>query len=182
MVRPMTESNLISAFAGESQARMRYLIYSNRAKDGGKPNIGRLFEAISYAEYIHARNHYRNVGHKGDSLTTSMAGFGSRNTVEDLQISINGETYEVDEMYPSFMEIADMQEEYAARVSFRYAWETEKIHAEFYRRAMKYAEKGIDMPLDDMCVCEICGYTVEGEAPEQCPICKARNDKFEFFT
>ena len=57
MVRPMTESNLISAFAGESQAHMRYLIYAERAEDKDFRNIARLFRAVAHAEKIHAGNH-----------------------------------------------------------------------------------------------------------------------------
>lgn len=182
MVRPMTDTNLKSAFAGESQAHMRYTIYAQRAEEAGFPNIARLFRAVAYAERVHASNHYGNIRSKGDAVTVSMAGFGSRTTSEDLQIGIDGETFEVEEMYPAYLEIAHMQKEYAAEISFRYAWEAEKTHAEFYRRAKEAADAGRDLDLGPVCICEVCGYTIEGEAPDICPICKANKDKFRIFS
>ena len=135
MVKPMTESNLISAFAGESQAHMRYMLYADRAEKSGYVNVARLFKAVANAEKIHAGNHYKNIHHKGDATTVSGALFGSRTSSEDLQNGIDGENYEVNEMYPAFIEVAKMQEEYGAEISFKYAWEAEKTHAAFYERA-----------------------------------------------
>jgi rubrerythrin len=63
---------------------MRYGIFSQRAEEGGLPNIARLFRAIAYTERVHASNHYRNIMSKGDAVIVSVAGFGSRNTPEDL--------------------------------------------------------------------------------------------------
>jgi rubrerythrin len=181
MVRPVTESNLISAFAGESQAHMRYQIYADRAEKSGYINIARLFRAISYAERVHAGNHYKNIQHKGDVMTVSGALFGSRTTSEDLQNGINGENYEIDEMYPAFMEIAKMQAEHAAEISFRFAWEAEKTHASLYERAKNVADQDMDLELEDIGVCTICGYTVEGDVPERCHICNAKKERFTIF-
>ena len=181
MVRPMTESNLISAYAGESQAHMRYTLYADRAEKNGYPNIARLFRAIAHAEKIHAGNHYKNIQHKGDATTASGALFGSRTTPEDLQNGIDGEHYEVNEMYPAFMEVAKMQKEVAAEISFRFAWEAEKTHEVFYNRAKDAADQDKDVELDKVCVCEVCGYTVEGDAPDRCPICKAKKERFTIY-
>ncbi len=181
MVRHMTESNLISAYAGESQAHMRYLIYAKRAAEAGYPNISRLFTAVSHAERIHAGNHYRNIQKKGDAVTTAMAGFGSRSTVEDLDIGIGGETFEVTEMYPSYMVAAKDQGEVGAEITFRYAWEAEKTHAALYQKAKLSVEQKNDAPLKQVAVCEVCGWTVEGDVPDQCPVCKAKKDKFTVF-
>jgi rubrerythrin len=119
MVRPVTEENLRSAYAGESQAHMRCGIYSQRAEERGLPNIARLFGAVAYVERVHASNHYRNITSKGDAVTVSVAGFGSRATPEGLQIGIDGEGFEMNEMYPAYLEVAHMQKEYAAEISFR---------------------------------------------------------------
>ena len=181
MVRPVTESNLISAFAGESQTHMRYQLYADRAEKSGYDNIARLFRAVAYAEKIHAGNHYKAIQHKGDITTVSGALFGSKTTSEDIQNGIDGEQYEIDEMYPAFMEVAKLQKEYAAEISFRFAWEAEKTHAEFYERAKDAADQDKDLELDQIGVCIVCGYTVEGEAPERCPICKAKKDRFSVF-
>ena len=160
MVRPMTEDNLISAFAGESQAHMRYTLYSVRAEKNF-PNVSRLFKAVAFAERIHARNHYRNIQHLGDYKTVSMALFGNQNTSMDLKNGIDGEMFEVNEMYPSYMELAKIQEEPAAEITFRY--------------------ENMDLELEQMGVCDVCGYTVEGEPPERCPICNAKKERFVLF-
>jgi len=137
MVRDMTEMNLRSAYAGESQAHMRYLIYADRAREEGFPNVARLFTAIAYAEKVHATNHYRNIVSKGDALTVSGAIFGTRSTSEDLQAGIDGENFEVNEMYPAYLEVAKSQNERAAETSFRYAWEAEKIHAGMFEKVLR---------------------------------------------
>lgn len=182
MVRPMTETNLISAFAGESQAHMRYLIYADRAAHKGYPNIALLLTAVAYSEKVHAGNHYKNIQHKGETPTFSGALFGSRTVEEDLQNGIDGEHFEVDEMYPSYMEVAKAQKEHAAEISFRFAWEAEKTHAAFFERAMDSVLNERDLDLKQVGVCDVCGYTVEDEPPDRCPICKAKKDRFTIFS
>ena len=162
MVRPMTDGNLKSAFAGESQAHMRYGIFAQRADKEGYSNVARLFEAIAYAERIHASNHYRNIRSEGDAMTTSMAAFGSKTTSEDLQIGIDGETFEVEEMYPAYLDIAKMQNEYAAEVTFRFSWEAEKTHVELFKKAKASIDEERDPDLGPIGVCDVCGYTLDG--------------------
>ena len=165
MVRKITETNLRSAYAGESQAHMRYTIYANRAKRSGFPNVARLFTAVAFAESVHATNHYRNIKTKWGATTTSAAEFGTITTSEDLQAGINGESFEINEMYPAYKATANFQGEKAAELTFTWAWEAEKTH----------------LDLGPIHVCEVCGYTVEGQAPERCPICNATKDRFKTF-
>jgi rubrerythrin len=181
MVRPMTELNLISAFCGESQAHMRYLIFAKRAKEGGYSNISRLFTAVAYAERIHAGNHYRNIMTKGSQTTFGSALFGSRSTIEDLQHGIDGEHHEVEEMYPAYIATAKDQKEYGAEITFRYALEAERTHAGLYARAKEAAEQKRDADFKQIGVCEVCGWTTEGEIQDQCPVCKAKKEKFTVF-
>jgi rubrerythrin len=68
-----------------------------------------------------------------------------------------------------------------AEVTFRYAWEAEKTHAGLYAKAKEYADQQKDAPLAQIGVCDVCGWTFEGEAPDQCPVCKAKKDKFSLF-
>ena len=110
----------------------------------------------------------------------SGALFGSRTVAEDLQNGIDGEVYEVNEMYPVFMEVAKSHKEYLAEISFKYDWEAEKTHARFYKKA-KAVLKEEDLELGDIGVCNVCGYTIEEEIPERCPICKAKKDSFQIF-
>ncbi len=167
-MRKMTEENLKAAFAGQSQAHMRYLIFAEVAEREGKPNLARLFRAIAYAEQVHATNHYRELGMIRDSPA-------------NLDVAIAGETYEVEEMYPAFIAVAELQKEEGAKRAFHFAIEAEKIHAELYKKAKAAAEKGADVAIKTIYICPVCGHTVEGEPPARCPICGAPKEKYKAF-
>ncbi|MBC7262905.1 MAG: rubrerythrin family protein [Chloroflexi bacterium] len=168
-MRQMTEHYLREAFAGESQAHMRYLIFADKAEREGLPNVARMFRAIAYAEQVHATNHYRALG-------------GIQTTTDNLQAGVDGEIYEINEMYPVFNKIAKFQGEGEAERSTRWAWEAEKIHAVWYSEAKKAVQGGKDHAIGKIWICSVCGHTAEGdEAPEVCPICKARREKFVGF-
>ncbi len=167
-MRKMTEQNLRAAFAGESQAHMKYLIFSERAEREKKANLARLFKAISFAEQVHATNHYRALGEINDSS-------------KNLQAGIDGETYEVEEMYPAFKTVAELQKEQTAVRSTNYALEAEKVHEEMYTKAKQTVDQGKDIALGDLYICDVCGFTVEGEAPAVCPVCGAKIERFKKF-
>ncbi|MBS7288341.1 MAG: rubrerythrin family protein [Candidatus Freyarchaeota archaeon] len=180
-MREMTESNIHSAFAGESQAHMRYLLFAERAEKAGFPNTARLFRAVAFAEKVHASNHYSATSSKGDFVTFSVAGFGSKTVSEDLEVAIEGETFEVNEMYPAYIAVAKLQDHRDALRSFTWALEAEKTHAELFKKARQAVDGGGDIKLGTMQVCSICGYTVEGEAPNRCPICGSPKNAFKPF-
>ena len=167
-MRKMTEHNLKDAFAGESQAHMKYLIFSEVAEKDGYPNVARLLKAISYAEQVHATNHARNLGLIGK-------------TAENLQSGIDGETFEVEEMYPAYDAVAKLQSEKGAEKSIHFALEAEKIHAKMYLDAKKQVEKGKDISSDAVYICPVCGYTHIGDPPDYCPVCSVSKDKFRKF-
>jgi rubrerythrin len=167
-MRKMTEDNLKSAFAGESQAHMRYLIFAEKAEQEGFPNVARLFRAIAYAEQVHATNHYNTLGM-------------IRETTDNLQVAIDGETYEVNEMYPAYKAIAELQGEKGAQRSTNWALQAEKVHAGMYQKAKQGVERKEDIPLGPVFICEACGYTVEGSAPDRCPVCGAPKERFRKF-
>ena len=167
-MREMTEKNLNDAFGGESMAHMRYVIFGDEAEKKGMNNLTRMFRAIAYAERIHAGNHFRVLGDLGD-------------TPENIQACIDGETYEVEEMYPAFKAVAELQGEKDAIRSTTYALETEKVHAEMYKRAKEVADRDEDIDIGKVQVCAICGYTMEGEPPEKCPVCGAPREKIREF-
>jgi rubrerythrin len=181
MVREMTENNLQSAFSGESQAHLRYTIYAEKAEEEGYPNVKRLFRAIAFAERVHAANHYRYIISKGNCVTISKGVFGAKNTSESLQAGIDGETYEINEMYPAYQAVAKAQHEKGAEISFTWALEAEKMHAEFYKKAKQAVDAGKDIDLGTVQICEVCGYTLEGDTPERCPICRAKKERFREF-
>lgn len=177
-----TAANLRSAYGGECMAHRRYQLWGEKAEKEGMSNIARLFRAIACAEEVHAGNHFRALAReRGDNLVASMAGFGLGQTPDNLQGGIDGETYEMTEMYPAFLEVARMQHEKAAEKSFTYALEAEKIHAKMFANAKKSADKGNDIELGPVQICEVCGYTIEGEAPDVCPICQVKKEKFISF-
>jgi len=167
-MRKMTEDNLKNAFAGESQAHMRYLIFAKKAEEQGFPNVARLFRAISYAEQVHATNHYDVLGM-------------IRGSTDNLQVAIDGETYEVNDMYPAFNAVAKLQEEKGAERTTDWALQAEKVHAGMYQKAKQAVENNKDIKLGSVYICDTCGYTVEGEPPNRCPVCGASKEKFRKF-
>ena len=181
-MKKMTEQHLINAFGGESQAHMRYLHFANQADKDGFKNVARLFRAISHAEYIHAGDHYRELKHlEGGFVTNSMAAFGPGDTKKNLRLAIMGEEFEITEMYPTYIEVAKFQEEKGAQRSFEWSYGTEKEHKKLFEKAQKAVNDGKDVELDAVQVCTVCGFTLEGEAPDKCPLCNAPKEKFKAF-
>lgn len=177
-----TAANLRSAFGGESMAHMRYLAWGADSKRKGFPQVARLFEAVAYAEQVHAHAHFgelRTV--HGDFLVPAMAGFGIGSVEENLTWAKAGEDYEVTEMYPSFQAVAVAQEEKGAQRTIRYALEAEKNHSELFGKAAAMVAAGSDYYDVAIQVCPVCGHTREGEAPDKCPICGAPKEKFVKF-
>jgi rubrerythrin len=158
-----TEKNLEDAFAGESQANRKYLAFAKKADAEGYKQVARLFRATADAETVHAMNHLKELG-------------GVKTTRENLEAAIGGETYEVESMYPPMIQDAVAEGKRGAQSSFTYAYEVEKIHAALYKKALEAIGKNDEV---DYYVCQICGNTVEGEPPDQCPICKAMKKMFK---
>lgn len=167
-MKKMTEKNLKKAFAGESQAHMKYHLFSEVAEQEGKPNIARLFKAISHAEKIHARNHLRE-----------LHGIGS--TTENLLEAFEGEEFEVEEMYPAHKSVSELQGEKGATRSNHFALEAERIHMAMYLKAREASLLGEDLKIGDIYICGVCGYTAEDDAPVNCPICNAKKEMFKKF-
>ncbi len=167
-MKKQTEENVQNAFAGESQAHMKYMAFGDAAEREKLANVARLFRANSFAEQIHATNHLRTMS-------------GIKKTADNLQIALDGENYEVTKMYPDFIKVAEDQGEKMAVTFFNYAMEAEKVHAGLYKRAKEAVDKGGDLDYFPIQVCGNCGFTVEGEAPDKCPICGAPKEMFVKF-
>lgn len=178
----MTSSNLKSAFGGESMAHMRYLVWGEFAKKEGFPNVGNLFIATAYAEQVHAHNHFRELKDQvGDADVTAGAGFGLTTTSENLQGAINGEKHEVEQMYPAFMAVAELQGEKGSLRSFKYAIEAEKTHITLFSAAKAAVDSGVDYDQDTVHVCNVCGHTLAGDLTDSCPVCKVGVNMFKTF-
>jgi len=167
-MREMTKANLKEAFAGESQAHMKYTLFAEKAEQEGYPEVARLFRAIAYAERIHAANHLRELKGIGD-------------TVANLQTAFEGENYENTQMYPAFNAVAQADDDKGAMRTIRYALEAEKIHEVMYTDARKTVLTGQDIAANPVYVCPICGHTVIGEPPDKCPVCSARKNQYVAF-
>ncbi len=161
-----TQKNLQDAFAGESQANRRYLFFADKADKEGHPQVARLFRAVAEAETAHARNHFRTMGN-------------IQSTKDNLGVAIGGEHYEFTKMYPGFIEEAKTENNTDAETSFTWANKVEKIHHSFYQEALRAVESGQKLKDEAYFVCQRCGNTVTGEAPEQCPICGASRSMFK---
>ncbi len=167
-MREMTKANLEAAFAGESQAHMKYLIFADQAEKDGFPNVARIFRANAYAERVHATSHFKVLKKLGD-------------TSANLETGMQGELFEVEEMYPAYMAVAELQEERGALRSTRWAREAEKVHAVMYENAKAAVDAEKDAQVEKLYVCPVCGWTGVDEHPDNCPICNAKKELFEEF-
>lgn len=161
-----TVENLQAAFAGESQASRKYLYFAEKADAEGYRQVARLFRAASEAETIHARNHLKVME-------------GIKSTKENLKAAISGEHHEFTKMYPEFMKQAEAEGDKKAKDSFDLANQVEQIHHRLYQAALSLLEKGQTVPEKPIFVCQYCGNTVEGAAPEKCPVCGAPKKMFK---
>ena len=160
-----TKENLQEAFAGESQANRKYLAFAKKADADGLTQIAKLFRAAAEAETVHAHAHLRVLG-------------GVKDTKENLKEAIAGEGFEFQEMYPKFLEEAIAEGNKQAEFSIKYALAVEEVHHGLYSKALEAAENGSDLPAAKIFVCPVCGNTVEGSAPESCPVCSVAGSKF----
>jgi rubrerythrin len=158
--------NLKAAFAGESQANRKYLFFADKAEEEGLKQVARLFRAAADAETVHARAHLRVLG-------------GVRSTRENLQAAIDGEGYEFTKMYPEFIKQAEAEGNLAAKRSFELANQVEKIHHELYSKVFAAVRDGKSLAEQAVYVCQVCGMTVEGEAPDKCPVCGSPKKQFK---
>ena len=157
-----TEKNLAEAFAGESQANRKYLAFAKKADEEGYPQAAKLFRAAADAETVHAHNHLR-----------AMKGINS--TKENLAAAVSGETFEFKDMYPKMIEEASAEDQSEARLSFNFANKVEAIHADLYQNYMDSLGNNADTPIF---VCQVCGNTVEGAAPDKCSVCGNPKEMF----
>jgi len=160
-----TIDNLKGAFAGESQANRKYLAFAKKAVADGYPQIARLFRAAAEAETVHAHAHLRVMG-------------GVKSTAENLAAAIEGEGFEFTKMYPEYIAEAEKDGNKAALSSFKNANAVEKVHHALYSDALKTLKAGKDLPAAPIYVCDVCGYTVAGGAPDKCPVCGAKKERF----
>ena len=157
-----TEANLMTAFAGESQAHTKYLYYASKAKKDGYVQIGDLFEETAKNEKEHAKMWFKLL-HDGVPSTT-----------ENLKDAAAGENYEWTDMYKTFAEEAREEGFDNIAVLFEKVGAIEKEHEARYLKLLKNIEDDCVFSKDGDCIwqCSNCGHLVIGKkAPEVCPVC-----------
>lgn len=159
-----TEANLMTAFAGESQARNKYTYYASKARKEGYVQIASLFEETAANEKEHAKIWFKLL-HDGDIPTTSV----------NLLDAAEGENYEWTDMYAKMA--VDAKEEGFNDIAwlFEAVGKIEKTHEERYRKLLANVEGGIVFSRDGDMIweCSNCGHIVIGpKAPELCSVCK----------
>jgi rubrerythrin len=172
-----TLENLQEAYNGESNARVRYLAFAEKADEEGYAPVASLFRAAARAEEIHANNHAAVIRKKGAEPKRVIVDPVVLSTQENLQEAIAGESYERDVMYPAFIEVAEADKDAAAVRTFQHALEAEAEHAKLYALALNNLAKSAAKVT--YYVCPVCGYTTPKLDFERCPVCKHLGEKFE---
>ena len=164
-----TEQNLMTAFAGESQARNKYTYFASVAKKEGFQQIAAIFEATANNEIEHAKMWFKELGELGD-------------TAANLKAAAEGENYEWTDMYDTFAKEAEEEGFKAIAARFRMVAAIEKSHEERYLALLNNVEmqKVFEKAEETMWECRNCGDLVIGKkAPAVCPVCVHPQSFFE---
>lgn len=177
-----TERNILTAFAGESQARNRYTYFATQARKDGLEQIRAVFEETANQEKEHAKRLFKLLeGGQAEIQAAYPAGvIGS--TAENLQAGAVGENYEWTDMYPSFAKVAREEGFEDVAKIFESISVAEKQHEKRYLGFLANVRAGKVFRKDKPAVwrCLNCGYLHEGtEAPEECPSCAHPRSHFE---
>ncbi|MGN0618017.1 MAG: rubrerythrin [Ruminiclostridium sp.] len=164
-----TEKNLMTAFAGESQARNKYTYFASVAKKEGYEQIAAIFEATANNEKEHAKLWFKALGELGD-------------TAKNLAAAAEGENYEWTDMYETFAKEAAEEGFTTLAAQFKAVAAIEKAHEERYRALLNNIEmqKVFEKSEETMWECRNCGHLVIGKkAPKVCPVCMHPQSFFE---
>jgi rubrerythrin len=177
-----TEKNLLTAFAGESQARNRYTYFASQAKKEGFVQISDIFEETANQEKEHAKRLFKFLEGGEVEVTASFPAGVIGSTLENLKEAAGGENYEWTDMYPSFAKVAREEGFNIIAAVFDAIAVAEKQHEKRYNDLMANIESDRVFKRDDEVVwrCRNCGYLHTGkEAPKECPACAHPQDHFE---
>jgi rubrerythrin len=176
-----TEQNLLKAFAGESQARSRYTLYAEKAREEGYQHIANIFMETAENELYHAEQ-FMSFLEGGEVEITASYPVDIKTTIENLEYAAHGENYEHTTMYPEFAEIA--QEEGFPKIAhkFKMIAKVEVEHEQRYLTLLQTIKDETvfkkDEPVRWKCIA--CGYVHTGvEPPKICPVCGKPHDYYE---
>jgi len=177
-----TEKNILTAFAGESQARNRYTYFTSAAKKEGYQQIAAIFEETANQEKEHAKRLFKLLQGGEVEIAAAFPAGVIGTTAENLKASAAGEDYETTEMYPDFAKVADEEGFTEIAAIFRSIAVAEARHRDRYLVLAKNIAQGKVFKKDKPVrwVCRNCGYVHEGtEAPAKCPACEHPQAHFE---
>lgn len=177
-----TEKNLLTSFAGESQARNRYTFFASAAKKEGYEQISAIFTETADQEKEHAKRMFKYLEGGAVEITASFPAGVIGKTIDNLKAAAAGENEEWTEAYPHFAEVADAEGFPEIAEMYRRIAIAEKGHEERYRAFIKNIEEGTVFAKEEETVwqCRNCGYIHVGkEAPESCPACNHPQAYFE---
>jgi rubrerythrin len=177
-----TEKNILTAFAGESQARNRYTYFAGKAKKEGFVQVGKVFEETAAQEKEHAETLFKLLEGGEVEITAGYPAGIIGSTAENLKAAAGGENHEWKEMYPDFADAAQEEGFPAVAAIFRNIAVAEKQHEKRFLGFLHNIEKGLVFKREKKVVwrCGNCGFLYEGtEAPKQCPACAHPQSYFE---
>ena len=177
-----TEKNILTAFAGESQARNRYTYFSSQAKKEGYEQISTIFEETANQEKEHAKRLFKFLEGGEVEIKASFPAGVIGTTLENLKASASGENHEHQQMYPEFAKVARAEGFNEIAEVFEAIAVAEKQHEKRYLSLAKNIEEDKVFKRDEKVVwrCRNCGYLHKGkEAPERCPACDHPKAYFE---
>ena len=180
-----TEKNILTAFAGESQARNRYTYFSSQAKKEGYVQISKIFEETANQEKEHAKRLFKLLEGGEAQIQASFPAGVIGTTAENLKEAAGGENYEWTEMYPGFAETARAEGFNDIAAIFEAIAVAEKQHEKRYLALLGNVESGSVFTRDHEVVwqCQNCGYLhVGSEAPDQCLACAHLQAHFELLS
>ncbi|MBN1590889.1 MAG: rubrerythrin family protein [Pirellulales bacterium] len=177
-----TELNLLTAFAGESQARNRYTYFAGQAKKEGFVQIAGVFEETANQEKEHAKRFFKYLEGGTVEIVAAFPAGVIATTAENLRAAAEGEHEEWSDMYPAFAQVAEEEGFKAIAKTFEAVSVAEKQHERRYRGLLANVEGGTVFQKDEPVRwrCLNCGYVHEGtEAPAACPACAHPQAHFE---
>ncbi len=180
-----TEQNLLKAFAGESQARMRYDYFAKQAKKEGLEQMAAIFTETAGNEKEHAKRFFKFLEGGAVEITATYPAGIIGTTLQNLKAAAEGEKEEWTELYPEFARIADEEGFSKVAVAFRMIAKVEKGHETRYAKLYNNLEEGRVFEKEGVVVwkCRNCGYLHEGKnAPKTCPACLHPQSYFEVET
>lgn len=177
-----TEQNLLKAFAGESQARMRYDYFSKQAKKEGLEQIAAIFDETALNEKEHAKRFFKFLEGGPVEITATYPAGSIGTTLENLKAAAEGENEEWTALYPEFAQIAQEEGYLEVSAAFKLISKVEKAHEERYNTLYSNLNDGKVFERDGKVIwkCRNCGYLHEGTKPPlNCPACLHPQSYFE---